>query len=463
MENNTQPLDAMQDSETISLVLYSAGVKRASIESAITANLQCIQLPDKIKMLPDGSLGIDVRNSFEVDWVLTTKAERFFKRYSENIKNSEKLVFLVDGKQESIAAAFDTITELGLENQKIHFLQNGELKKISNSSLIAQRNQVFLVIDQIVGYFVKKYLYEKLHQKYHLSWELGVLVCQLMRKASGKSLEKRYGEFSFMDVATLLKKGVYEGLFSEKEEVYSLSDSGKRIRGELIQNFPIIFEKRFLVRVSELADMVLDSHMTTTQAFHDFWDFFERVIDRSQGNLDKFKQGLLKTSIECSKCSSGEYVLKWGQFGAFYACNRFPACHNTEDIELDVDGKYQIIPKELYHKSCPNCESEMFVRHGQKGRYVACIDYPHCHTTEGYSTELDCPLCSSGELVEKTSRFKKQFYSCNRFPECDFAMWEYPHSVCCMECKFPLMGKKTSKKLGPHLACPRCKEVCLLN
>ena len=69
-----------------------------------------------------------------------------------------------------------------------------------------------------------------------------------------------------------------------------------------------------------------------------------------------------------------------------------------------------------------------------------------------------CPECKEGELTEKKSRYGKMFYSCNRYPQCKFALWDLPVEQPCPQCGFPLLVKKVYKREGEFLKCP--KEGC---
>ncbi|MBI5139204.1 Fic family protein, partial [Candidatus Nomurabacteria bacterium] len=45
-------------------------------------------------------------------------------------------------------------------------------------------------------------------------------------------------------------------------------------------------------------------------------------------------------------------------------------------------------------------------------------------------------------------RFRKIFYSCNRYPDCKFALWDKPLFKTCPKCQFPILTEKLTKKLG---------------
>ena len=76
------------------------------------------------------------------------------------------------------------------------------------------------------------------------------------------------------------------------------------------------------------------------------------------------------------------------------------------------------------------------------------------------TTGVKCPKCNQGELAQRRTKKGKIFYSCSRYPECDYSLWYKPVSAPCPnpECDSPLMEERVSKKEGPILQCPKCKH-----
>ena len=63
--------------------------------------------------------------------------------------------------------------------------------------------------------------------------------------------------------------------------------------------------------------------------------------------------------------------------------------------------------------------------------------------------EIVCPKCKQGRVVKKRTKRRKSFWSCNRYPDCDYAIWEPPIGAC-PECKGPVVadGDTGAKCLG---------------
>ena len=69
-----------------------------------------------------------------------------------------------------------------------------------------------------------------------------------------------------------------------------------------------------------------------------------------------------------------------------------------------------------------------------------------------------CPECGKGTIEEKQSRRGKIFFSCNRYPDCKFALWDRPVAKPCPQCQAPFLVEKTTKKLGTRRLC--VKDGC---
>ncbi len=101
----------------------------------------------------------------------------------------------------------------------------------------------------------------------------------------------------------------------------------------------------------------------------------------------------------------------------------------------------------------------MLIRTGRFGRFLACERYPECKTTQPVPTGVPCPEADcDGQLVEKRTRRGRVFYGCNQYPKCSHALWDPPLARACPACGHPLMVRKETKRDGPHLLCPACKN-----
>jgi DNA topoisomerase-1 len=79
----------------------------------------------------------------------------------------------------------------------------------------------------------------------------------------------------------------------------------------------------------------------------------------------------------------------------------------------------------------------MQVKRGRFGPFLGCTGYPECTNIKAINkkTGVKCPKCNEGDIVEKKSKRGKTFYSCSRYPDCDFSLWNKPTGDMCPNCK----------------------------
>ncbi len=97
---------------------------------------------------------------------------------------------------------------------------------------------------------------------------------------------------------------------------------------------------------------------------------------------------------------------------------------------------------------CEKCGNKMLIRHGRYGKFLACSDYPTCDNTKPILKKLGikCPLCETGEIIERKSKKLKVFYGCSEFPRCTFVSWDMPIDRKCPTCGDLLVLKKSKKQ-----------------
>jgi putative DNA topoisomerase len=109
---------------------------------------------------------------------------------------------------------------------------------------------------------------------------------------------------------------------------------------------------------------------------------------------------------------------------------------------------------------CPRCQRELQLKKGRYGLFVGCSGYPDCDymTAADFDpgTDVACPNCQHGKLVQKTSRFGNSFYACDQYPHCKFSVNLPPVAEACPKCGFALLLKKRSSR-GERLICAQAE------
>ena len=87
-------------------------------------------------------------------------------------------------------------------------------------------------------------------------------------------------------------------------------------------------------------------------------------------------------------------------------------------------------------------------------RFIACTGYPDCNYTAPVATGVMCPRCGEGRMVEKSTKRGKIFYSCDRYPQCDFALWDKPVPGPCPRCDSSYLVEKRGRDGSVKVMCP---------
>lgn len=85
---------------------------------------------------------------------------------------------------------------------------------------------------------------------------------------------------------------------------------------------------------------------------------------------------------------------------------------------------------------CPNCGSNLVVRNGKYGEFLACGAFPKCRyikkeeADEPEISNIKCTQCETGYMVKRMAKkgknAGKHFYACTNFPKCKHTLSEIP-------------------------------------
>lgn len=118
---------------------------------------------------------------------------------------------------------------------------------------------------------------------------------------------------------------------------------------------------------------------------------------------------------------------------------------------------------------CPQCGSSLVLRQGRYGMFIGCMAYPDCEYIASINqpddTQITCPQCKKGHLLQRKSRYGKVFHACDQYPDCQFTLNHTPVAGECPICSYPLLlEKRTAKGLRLFCASKLCgKEVTTEN
>ncbi len=241
---------------------------------------------------------------------------------------------------------------------------------------------------------------------------------------------------------------------------------GELVTDLLVESFPDILNVEFTAELEDRLDSVEGGKSNWLEITRKFYEpFIKDLRTAKNGGMRDVKGEVQETEVPCEKCGK-KLVIKWGRNGEFLACPTYPECKFTCNFTRTDEGSIEIEQPEVTEEKCEKCGCEMQYKYGKFGKFLGCSNYPECKTVKSLNqpvpTGIACPPkdqgCGEGEIVRKVSRRGKIFYSCNRYPDCTFAIWDKPVAGACPECDAPFIVEKTTKRAGTVRKC--VKEAC---
>jgi DNA topoisomerase-1 len=199
--------------------------------------------------------------------------------------------------------------------------------------------------------------------------------------------------------------------YVEKNEQkrFKPTEMGVIVNDVLVKNFPEIVDIDFTAKMEKELDEIAEGKDTWQKTCRDFYNPFSKNLKEKYEKVEK--ADLTKeTDKKCPKCGS-PIIERFGRFGKFYACSKFPECKYTESIANKSNG-----------------------------------------------LGIKCPKCKNGDIIAKKSKRGKIFYGCNNFPRCDFALWDKPVNEICPKCDSVLVETKNKKIKCSNKECDLVKE-----
>ncbi len=228
----------------------------------------------------------------------------------------------------------------------------------------------------------------------------------------------------------------------------------------LEKNFPNIVDINFTAEMEEKLDEIAEGEEDWQKLLLDFYEGFMKQIEAGKENIVSLKIAK-PLGRNCPKCGS-ELLLRSGRFGQFIACSGFPKCKYTE--QCDEEGNPVEKKEQTAEDKCEKCGSDMIVKNGRNGEFLACSNYPECKNTKSINveekvSETPCPDCG-GKISLKNSR-RGPFWGCENYPDCKFISKFEPTTIKCKEkgCKGVLAPRTYRNK--EVYECVKCKARTL--
>ena len=198
--------------------------------------------------------------------------------------------------------------------------------------------------------------------------------------------------------------------------------------GVLEEHFSNIVDSEFTSHLEEKLDEIALDKADWQKVLSDFYYPFMEKISAGKTGIKSLKTAT-PIGEKCPECGS-ELVLRKGRYGEFIACSNFPKCKYSRNVAKDNE------------KSAETGTTAA----AKPKRELKKLDVP-------------CPKCG-GEIVERFSR-RGKFYGCANYPKCDFISNYEPVAQKCDECGGDMIKKELKK--GTFIECTKCKKKTLIS
>ncbi len=199
----------------------------------------------------------------------------------------------------------------------------------------------------------------------------------------------------------------------------------------LEKHFDEIVDASFTANMEKTLDEIGEEGKSWQELLLEFYHPFMEKIAAGKEAIVSLKVAT-PLGRNCPQCGS-ELLLRSGRFGEFIACSGFPKCKYTEQTEANQKAN-PTVPDEVSGEVCEKCGSAMVIKNGRNGQFLACSGYPQCKNTKTLNQEtkfsaVPCPECG-GKLTWRQSR-RGAFWGCEHYPKCTFISKFEPTQIPC--------------------------------
>ncbi len=224
---------------------------------------------------------------------------------------------------------------------------------------------------------------------------------------------------------------------------------GRTVCKQLVSQFADIMDYKFTAGMEEKLDAIADKKAIWNKVLKDFYTPFMEEINSVMKTAQKV---VIESDKICPNCGK-KMLVRTSRYGnQFLGCSGYPECktiisiNSLNDLDDSSNGENQNgegSNTQTVEEKCEKCGGQMILKTGPYGKYIECVE---CKARKRFirSTGVKCPKCNEGEIVEKKSKSGKIFFGCNKYPDCDFALWDEPTGEHCPDCG-ELVVKRTTK------------------
>ncbi len=166
---------------------------------------------------------------------------------------------------------------------------------------------------------------------------------------------------------------------------------GTTVNDVLVAGFTDLFNPTYTARMEQQLDEIEAGKIDWRDAMRGFYDKFSVDLKNAEAGLKDKKKASIPTDEICENCGS-QMVIKFGRFGQFLACSNYPECKTTRE----VGSKKSAV------------SSQQSAENGEQSEIA--------NPKSEIENVPPCELCGR-EMALKKGRFGS-FYGCTGYPEC---------------------------------------------
>ncbi|MFA7658926.1 MAG: type I DNA topoisomerase [Candidatus Gastranaerophilaceae bacterium] len=247
--------------------------------------------------------------------------------------------------------------------------------------------------------------------------------------------------------ASIITKIQTRGYVEKIEKALAPTLLGRTVSKQLVEHFTDIMNYKFTAGMEDKLDAIADKKAVWNNVLKEFYGPFIETVNNAKQNMEKVN---IESEVMCPNCGKVMLVRNSRYGTQFLGCSGYPECKTM----MPLNGSEAPEPEKSDEK-CEKCSSEMIIKVGPYGKYLQCTN-EECKNRKRIviTTGVKCPKAGcEGEIVQRKSKFGKIFYGCNKYPDCDFVLWNEPTGETCPECK-SLLVKKFLKR-GNTIECSK--------
>lgn len=264
-----------------------------------------------------------------------------------------------------------------------------------------------------------------------------------------KALEE-YGIGRPSTYASIITKIQTRGYVEKLEKALAPTLLGRTVSKQLVAQFTDVMDYKFTAGMETKLDLIAEKKAVWNKVLEDFYGPFIEVVNDAMKNGERVR---IESNVMCPNCGKPMLVRTSRQGNQFLGCSGYPECKTVMSMNaISENAQAQPAEAEKCEEKCEKCGSDMVFKTGPYGKYMECTN-EECKFRKPYrrSTGVKCPKCGNGLIVERKSKRGTVFFGCDKYPDCDFVLWNEPTGEECPDCG-ALLVKKVLKK-GTTIEC----------